>query len=240
MAPPSRDGQNEMQPNGYTSGHSRNLFDAPPSTMAAQLINNLATSSKPSREPEQDELKRLMSEVSELENSPELLTDIKVKLAHKHKLIYVFARAVLERLCNDDPFINITQLVPQASEALDIFISAIREAPNVLEYLLPSCKAIQSRGQEPLWIWLFPRVLTLLGRQGCDALTGKIQEFFGVCFQVVSRSPKLWNLNFEFFTYLKGCIKGIFPPRTRCIIKTYVFQSFRFISRILLLFPRAI
>lgn len=190
-------------------------FEAPPSTMAAQLISNLANPSngnptKPStsREPKQDELKRLMIEVSELENNAQELTDPDVKLEHKHKLIYVFARAVLERLHNDDPFINLPQLTSQASDALDIFISTILEVPSVLEYSLSPAISLQTRGPEPLWVWLFPRVLTIFGRRGCDALTEKIKEFFHTCFQVVSRSPKLWKLNFLFFSYLRDCASG--------------------------------
>jgi serine/threonine-protein kinase ATR len=210
MAPPVHNGQKDLQPNGYANGHARTVYDAPPSTMAVQLINNLATSNKPLREPELDDLKRLMAEISELESSPDLLADVKVKLEHKHKLIYVFTRAVLERLCSNDPFNNVSQLVSQSSEAFDIFISAIKEAPSVLEYTLSNGQLLQNRAQEPLWVWLFPRVLAILGRQGCECLTDKIREFFCVCFQIVSRSPKLWNLNSYFFMYLKECISGTY------------------------------
>lgn len=219
MAPLSRNTANGPEPNGHTNGLNRaplGAFEAPPSTMAAQLISNLANPSNgnptnrpsTSRELKQDELKRLMIEVSELENSAHELTDPHVKLEHKHKLICVFARAVLERLDNDDPFMNLPQLMSQASDALDIFISTISEVPSVLEYTLSPDTPLQTRGPEPLWVWLFPRVLTLLGRRGCDALTEKIKDFFYICFQVVSRSPKLWKLNFLFFSYLRDCASG--------------------------------
>ncbi|TVY28597.1 Protein kinase [Lachnellula hyalina] len=190
--------------NGYAD-EEMGGFEAPPSTMAAQLINNLSTTNKPSREPEQDDLKRLMTEVSELENSSTKLSNLDVKLEHKHKLIYVFARAVLERLSNDDPFINTAQLVSQASEALDIFTSTIRETPAVLTYILKPQETLQARGQEPLWMWLFPRVLTLLGRRECEDLTDKIKSFFSTSFQAVAQSPKLWYLSSLFFSYLKEC-----------------------------------
>ncbi|KAG9237915.1 protein kinase-like protein rad3 [Amylocarpus encephaloides] len=196
--------------NGVTNGDAMEIsiggFDAPPSTMAAHLISNLTTTNRPSREPEQDDLKRLMSEISERENSLHELTDVKPVLEHKHKLIYVFTRAVLERLNNDDPFVNVDQLISQASEALDIFMSTIKETPAVLDYVLPPEAVLQARGREPLWAWLFPKVLSLLGRRGCDKLTQKIDIFFYVCFQSISRSPKLWNLSSSFFSYLKECI----------------------------------
>jgi serine/threonine-protein kinase ATR len=195
--------------NGYGM-EDHGAFEAPPSTMAAQLINNLSTTNKPSREPEQDDLKRLMTEVSDLENSSTELSNVDVKLEHKHKMIYVFARAVLERLSNDDPFINTAQLVSQASEALDIFTSTIRETPAVLSYVLKPQETLQARGQEPLWMWLFPRVLTLLGRRECDDLTEKIKSFFSASFRAVAQSPKIWYLSSSFFSYLKKCASRTF------------------------------
>jgi serine/threonine-protein kinase ATR len=191
--------------NGQASGGSA-AFEAPPSTMAVQLISDLSTINEPSRPVEQDDLKRLMREVSNLETSAVQSDDIAVKLEHKHKLIYVFARAVLERLSIDDPFINHEHLILQASDALDVFISAINELPGVLDYVLPAEATLHSRGQEPLWTWLFPRVLTLLGRRQCENLTEKIKDLFYISFQAVARSPLHWNLNSFFFTYLKECI----------------------------------
>jgi serine/threonine-protein kinase ATR len=199
-----------MTDNHGTNGYEIGAFDPPPSTMAAQLINNLSTTSRPSRQVEQDDLQRLMTEVAELENNAAELSNIDVKLEHKHKLIYVFARAVLERLSNDDPFMNAQQLASQASEALDIFMSAIKELPGVLNFTLKPGESLQGRGVEPLWMWLFPRVLPLLGRRECETLTEKIKDFFYVSFQAVARSPKLWNLSSHFFSYFKECVTSTY------------------------------
>ena len=175
MAPISHSTAAKTRLNGLANGPLA-AHDAPPSTMAAQLISNLSATSEPSRPAEQDDLKRLMEEV--LEHDMTETDDVTLKLEHKHKLIYVFARAVLERLSIDDPFMNHAQLVGQASDALDIFTVAVRELPGVLDYVLPTGVALQSRGQEPLWTWLFPRVLMLLGRRRCEDLTEKIKDFF--------------------------------------------------------------
>ena len=184
-------------------------FDPPPSTMAAQLINNLSNTNKPLQD-EQDDLGILMKEVSDLENSSPELLDAESKLKHKHKLIYVFARAVLERLMKDDPFMNMAQLVSQASEALDIFMSTIKDTPGVLGYALQPEVVLPGRGQKPLWIWLFPRVLTFLGPPQFDSLREKIKDFFYVSFQAVGRSPKLWNLSSFFFSYLRDCVTSMY------------------------------
>ena len=206
MALIARGVSGNQRPNGEAIG----AYDAPPSTMAAALINNISTTSnKTSRHVEQDDLQRLMTEVSDLENNATHPEDGNVKIEHKHKLIYVFARAVLERLSKDDPFMNVPQLVSQASDALDVFVAAIKELPAVLNYELPSGAELQGRGREPLWRWLFPRVLTILGRKLCETLTEKIKDFFCVSFQAVSRSPKLWSLSSLFFVYLKDCVSGM-------------------------------
>jgi serine/threonine-protein kinase ATR len=215
MAPISRSAAIKTLLNGPANGASA-PFEAPPSTMAAQLINNLSTTNEPSRPAEQDDLKRLMAEV--LEQDTHESDDIALKLEHKHKLIYVFSRAVLERLRTDDPFINQEQLVGQALDALDIFIVAVKELPGVLEYVLPTGATLHSRGQEPLWTWLFPRVLTLLGRRQCEKLTEKIKDFFYVSFQAAGRSPQHWNLTSFIFTYLKECVTS------KCMLITPVFH----------------
>jgi serine/threonine-protein kinase ATR len=206
MAPASRGrpvaNRSISQGNGSPAAHD---FDLPPSTMAAQLINNLSTSNKPLPPSEQEDLKKLMDEVSNQEASIADFSSEEAKLEHKHKLIYVFARAVLQRLAEDDPFLDFQKIVPQASDALEIFIATIKEMPEVLTYCIGPESTLSSRGQEPLWFWLFPRVLALLARRECESLTDKIKNFFQVCYQAVAQSPILWNLSSFFFSYFKEC-----------------------------------
>jgi len=184
-------------------------FEPPPSTMAAVLIKKLSNTNKPSRQSDHDELKALMGEVSDVENNGAEFETDEAKVSHKQKLLYLLARTVLEKLSSDDPFMDTTKLVSQASDALDVFVAIIKEAPGVLAYSSSADTVLQGRGQEPLWLWLFPRILTLLGRRHCDNLTEKIKDFFYVSFQAVSRSPKLWNLTSLFFSYLKECAASL-------------------------------
>lgn len=196
------------QPNGHANGASAS-FDAPPSTMAAQLINNLSTTNQPSRSAEQDELKRLFNEVSALENDLDNIHDLDAKLEHKHKLLYAFGHGLLEKLASSDPFVDNQLFLPFAPEAIDVFTQTIKEFPALLDYTLPPGIYLRGRGQEPLWIWLFPRILALFGRPQFKCLIEKIKHFFCVSFQVVSRLPKLWNLNALFFSYLKECVASM-------------------------------
>jgi serine/threonine-protein kinase ATR len=193
------------------SGHHAGAIpdsEAPPSTMAAQLINNLSSTNKQSRQGGQDDLKALV-ELSRMANDAEELKSLDSKIEHNHMLIYVFTRLVLEPLVTDDPFMDVQNVVSQAADALDAFISAIKETPIVLS-CIPRPESLQSRGEEPLWAWLFPRLLGLLGRRRCDTLTEKIKDLFFVSFQAVSRFPTLWILASQFFSYLKLCAASMF------------------------------
>ncbi len=175
-------------------------FEMPPSTMAAALISNISTSKAPHLIP-QDDLQKVMAEVSRRENGMEKLSE-EQKLDHKHKLIYVFARAVLEKLAKDDPIEKMKLL---SLEALDILTSTIVEIPAVLLFTEDSESMLQYRGREPLWLWLFPRLLTLLGRRSCSTLTCRIREFFFTVFDVLTTSPKLWHMISSVFLYFKSC-----------------------------------
>jgi serine/threonine-protein kinase ATR len=202
MAPVPRDPTAMQRPSGYYTGAAVDS-EAPPSTMAAQLINNLSSTNKPLRQGGQDDLKALL-ELSRMANEAEQLSSLDSKLEHNHMLIYVFVRLVLEPLKTNDPFMDVQNVVSQAADALDAFISAIKETPGVLS-CIPKPESLQSRCGEPLWVWLFPRLLGLLGRKQCDTLTEKIKDLFFVSFQAVSRFPTLWNLASLFFCYLKEC-----------------------------------
>jgi serine/threonine-protein kinase ATR len=175
-------------------------YEPPPSTMAAALINNLSTTNKPSRQNEQDDLKALW-ELSTMLSNAEEPSNVEAKVEHHHKLIYVFARLVLEPLASDDPFLDIQNVVSQASDAIDAFISAIKETPAVLAYIL-------------------------LGRRRCDALTEKIKDLFFVSFQAVSRSPKLWDLPSLFFCYLKECATSTLGHAHSLVNITHLLSSY--------------
>lgn len=182
-------------------------WEAPSSTMAAQLINNLSTK-KPSRQIEHDDLQSLMTEVSSRENDPSDFPDSEAMLDHKHKLSYVIARVVLEKVNKNDPFMNVQNVVDQACEALDVLILTVKDVPNILDYKLNPNHPLKTRGPEPFWIWLFPRVLSCLGRRNCKKLTAKVEMFLSTSFEIIARSPKLWGSNSSFFVYLKESVSS--------------------------------
>jgi len=194
-----------MAPNMRNS-HVLDPFEAPPSTFAAQLIDNPAPG-KPSNNAEHTYIQGLLAEVALEEQNLES-ADAEKLAEHKHKLIYVCYRSILEKLAQDDIVKSLETMLEQALDTLDVFMTAIRVAPAVLDYVLKPGYSIRTRGQEPLWVWLFPRIQTLLGRRQYSALDEKIKQFFRISFQVVAKSPKIWNLSSSFFCYFKDCTSG--------------------------------
>jgi serine/threonine-protein kinase ATR len=202
MANNQRAGTNGQRTNGVHHGES----DAPPSTMAAQLISNMSNGNKPSRSSEGDDLKRLMAEISQIESQGTETGNRDVQLQNSHKLIYVLTRAVFDRLTQNDPFMDVTKMVSHASDALDVFVNFIRETPDVLLYSPPEEEQLQGRGQEQLWLWIFPRLLPFLGSPRMVELTEKLRALILLSFEVVAISPKLWPLSSSIFEYLKDCV----------------------------------
>jgi len=202
MAHDQRAGTNGQRTNGVYQGD----HDVPPSTMAAQLINNISTGNNPSRTSERDDLQRLMAEISQIESQGTETGNIELQTQNAHKLIYVFTRAVLERLSQDDPFVNVTEMVAHASDALDVFATVIKETPGVLVLIPSENDQLQGRGIEQLWLWLFPRLLPLLGRPKMQALSDKIKSLLLRAFEVVAVSPQLWCLSASMFVYLRDCV----------------------------------
>jgi serine/threonine-protein kinase ATR len=161
--------------------------------LAANLVNNL----EPSRD-EQADLQKLLAEVSQYERASDESSPEEV-IEHHHKLIYVVTRTVLEVLTKGNPA-NEEQLLEHAAEGLDVLIATIRETPTVL-----------AGSDPPLWIWLFPRLLALVGMERCQVLQEKIRAFFQAAFGTISKTMELWALNSALFRYLQHCADGKTP-----------------------------
>jgi serine/threonine-protein kinase ATR len=209
MAPVPRGNGVTNDPDGQMNRTARSN-DAPPSTLAAHLVNNLSTSRRPSKNQEHEDFQLLLTEVSKYEEGAQENVTVEAVVEHHHKRIYVVVKAVLEILTKEGPISNEQDLIQQASDGLQILIATIKETPGVLEHVAGPQSGLHSGVNVPLWIWLFPRLLSLIGRQRCQALQQSISEFFLEAFNVVARSPQLWALNSSFFRYLQHCADSKF------------------------------
>lgn len=177
---------------------------APPaSTLAAELVGNISTSARSNRPDENSELKRLFERIEAVKNDPESLKSAHERVEHNHVLIYVYACVVLEGLRWDDPFANLNQLRADAEKAIGFLRVTIQETPTVLNFTTPHGTFLR-RGSEPLWVWLFPKLLKMLGHPKCLDLTSALQSFFVFVLVDASKSAGLWNICEPLYGYLQA------------------------------------
>ncbi|KAF2971363.1 hypothetical protein GQX73_g2258 [Xylaria multiplex] len=175
----------------------------PPSTLAAQLVENISTSARSSRPDETAELQRLFAAIEKIKNDPGLLTSHQDRIEHNHMLIYVYACVVLEGLKWNEPFANKSQLRADAVRAINFLKITVNETPEVLLFA-PANGAFLFRGTEPLWIWIFPKILKMLGNPQCADLNTQIEDFFGELYSTAARSNRLWSHIPQFLAYLRN------------------------------------
>ncbi|KAI0125275.1 phosphatidylinositol 3 [Xylariales sp. AK1849] len=206
MAPTSHGRTGPQSRESFTNGNL--VHGPPPSTLAAQLVENISASTRSSRPDETAELKKLFAIIEKVKNQPELLNTPEERVEHNHMLIYVYARVVLEGLKWDDLFADLAQLRADALRAVNFLNVTIKETPDVL--LIHDTEAsFIFRGREPLWLWILPKVLKLLGRSQCLALTTGIEGFFHDIYQVMCQNGSLWPLIPGFLECIRSNFRGI-------------------------------
>lgn len=201
MMPPTSHGR--PGPPGRESfvNGSTNQGQPPPSTLAAQLVENISASTRSSRPDETAELGKLIGIIEKVKDQPENLKTQEERISHNHMLIYVYARVTLEGLKWDDPF-DKSHLKSEALRAINFLKVAVNETPEVL-LTTSEPDMYLFRGREPLWIWIFPKVLKMLGYSQSIDLTSAIEAFFHVVFSVACRTTALWSFIPQFLAYLK-------------------------------------
>jgi serine/threonine-protein kinase ATR len=174
MAPAS---QGHVNGNGHqppVNGHDAARL--PPSTLAAQAVEDLSETASFSRSDETAELKRLSVVIERIKNQPGLLETVEDRIEHNNMLIYVYSRVVLEGPKWEDESVDPAHLRAEALKALEFLRVTIKEAPAVLQYRTDG-SALLFRGSEPLWAWLLPKVMNLLGQEKCDSIIKDLKSF---------------------------------------------------------------
>jgi serine/threonine-protein kinase ATR len=203
----------------------------PPSTLAAQLVENLSTAARSSRPDETEELTRLFSVIEGVKDQPGLVKTQQERVQHNHMLIYVSARISLDGLKWDDPFANKTELRAGALRAVNILKVALRETPEVLLFI-PAPESFLLRGREPLWIWVLPKLLRMLNYGQGDELTRAVESLFLEIFSISCQTAVLWSLTSQILAYLRANLRGRccgllfwFPFKLANLVQPYVTVS---------------
>ncbi|KAF2267881.1 hypothetical protein CC78DRAFT_565700 [Lojkania enalia] len=172
----------------------------PPSTIAAQIVNNASNLNAQhqvgSKVAFTDLLREFLNDPSTDEPNPQL----------NAQLISVIAEAGLDALLQDNPFAP-GLLVPQAIDS----IRAIKLIIQTRPHLLVNARNDEDDGNPRplLFIWLFPKLLGLLGRPGFDQLQEYLKDLLSTCVVVLSRAISLWRYARSLVELYGSCINSI-------------------------------
>ncbi|KAF4494809.1 uvsb pi-3 kinase [Fusarium agapanthi] len=201
----------------------------PPSTLAAQLVENISASTKSSKSDENSELKGFFAIIQRVKDDPTLLKTPEDRVEHNHMLIYVYSRAVLEGIRLDDPFLDRTQVRTEGLKAISFLRFSIKETPAVLKHRVGE-QEYMFRGREPLWIWLLPQLLRLLGHSQCLELTEAIEGFLQYTMLVIAQNWTLWDMAPSFLFYLRAITSHILQRLQDPLLVPSVEESFKSLS----------
>ncbi|KAJ4263990.1 serine/threonine-protein kinase M1 [Fusarium torreyae] len=212
-------------------GQSAGDFAAgpPPSTLAAQLVENISASTKSSKSDENSELKGFFAIIQRVKDDPTLLKTPEDRVEHNHMLIYVYSRAVLEGIRLDDPFLDQAQVRTEGLKAINFLRFSIKETPMVLKHTVNG-QEYMFRGQEPLWVWLLPQLLRLLGHAQCLELTEAIEGFLQYVMLIVAQNWSLWDMAPAYLFYLRTITSHVLAQLQDPLVVPSVEESFRRLS----------
>lgn len=186
----------------------------PPSTLAAQLVENISVSNKSSRSDDNSELKTLLGMIQRVRDEPGLLKSPADRLEHNHMLIYVYCRSALDTINLDNPLVDRAHIRNESLKTINFMRFTINETPMVLQ--CQSTKSqFQFQGVEPLWLWILPKLLRMLGNPKCEDLEGTIEGFLQYLLLVVARNGRLSGVADPLTFYLRSCLTGL-PLQATC------------------------
>ncbi|KAF2206005.1 hypothetical protein GQ43DRAFT_427658 [Delitschia confertaspora ATCC 74209] len=166
---------------------------APPSTIAAQIVNNAAQ-----HEPEKKVvfgqlLQEYLNDPSTDEPSSQL----------NAQLISVVAEAGLDSLLQDNPF-ALDLLIPQALDSLAVIKLTIQRNPQLLSSL-----GEDPASQPPLFIWLFAKLLGLLSHPDLGPIQPQLQDLLITCLRVLYQKSDTWQNEVSLLQLYQSCVDTI-------------------------------
>ena len=180
--------------NPVANGVHSNGEAPPPSTLAAQIVQNQTRTPAPQTNGEAVTFSHLLHEI--LYNhaaTPE--TDVNVNV----KLVNVVAEAGLAPLADGNPFAQWDVLIEQAKDSIAVIEATIRRQPEVLFTSI-------SPGGPQLLLPLVARLVAVCGRARCEQLP--VVPLLDSIIQALDGSIDLWQ-NSQIVRHLvEDCIHG--------------------------------
>ena len=166
----------------------------PPSTLAAQIVQNQSRPPAPQQNGDTPTFAELLHEIlNDHAATPE--TDVQVNV----KLISVVVEAGLAPLADGNPFAQWDVLIPQAIDSIAVIEATIGRQPEVL------FSAISPDGPQ-LLLPLLARLAAVCGRQRCESLP--VLRLLNSMFCVLQSSIHLWQCAQTLRQVVEDCVDG--------------------------------
>lgn len=188
--------------------HPPSNGEVPPSTYAAQIVDNLTNGSRGRPSDGQALLQQLLREILQPDHDGQALPGaIETAIDVNYRLIYVIVRAGLDVLHHENPFdhqLDLQSLALQCLAAIDL---TIQRFPDVL-FFVPLGVQPQDQPQGPLFLWLVPQLANLLNRDISDQIRYEIEKILKRAIHARTKSGSLKTRFHPVSKYIQGCIKG--------------------------------
>lgn len=195
MARKAANSTQRLAPASITNGNP------PPSTIAAQIVNNASNVNAHQQPGSKVAFAQLLKEFLNDPSTDEPSSQLNAQL------ISVIAEAGLDALLKDDPF-ALGQLLEQGIDS----IAAIRLSIQRRPHLLLSARATEDEAttQPPLLIWLFPKLLSLLDQPNLEAIHADVQNLLSTFIGVLCRTPKLCHQAISVLKLYRSCVDSMY------------------------------
>ncbi|MCJ1394432.1 serine/threonine-protein kinase M1 [Xylographa bjoerkii] len=197
------------QPQSEVHGQQANGHP-PPSTFAAQIVDNLASARQLSKSTDkQADLRQLLQMILDADHDGDTLSEaIETSIEVNYRLIYTIVRAGLEVLSSHNPFENTRDVHVQALNTLAVVDLTIRRCPEVL-FWVPSNNDPTVRPGGPLFLWLVPHLINLLGHRFDKEVSEGAANVLGTMLSAQTRASTSRIRLRPVLKYIQGCIKDL-------------------------------
>lgn len=200
------------------ANHSLLAGGPPPSTLAAELVEDISGSSRLPNSDENAELKRLSAIIEKVKDDPNFLGTDEDRVEHNHLLVYVSGALFLKGLIpdDDDPFADHGKLRARALQVINFLHTTIQETPIILTRATDG-KTFLLMGREPLWLWIIPKILNLLGHRRYLPISDAIENLCHYIMALAEKTGSLWEMGPSLMRYFQANLSTIlelFKPTT--------------------------
>jgi serine/threonine-protein kinase ATR len=185
------------------SYHPLSQQQPPSSSSIAAIVQNYSKAGdSASGIPGKDAFQQLLDEIISAEERDS--NGYEEDITTNYKVLQVVTTAGLSVLLEDDPFAQTEDLQQQASNCLLVIKLTIQRDPQVLFCKPP---AENSQPEQPfLYLWLFPRLIPLLGHVKARPLTGEFLDTIEAMFWAVSSRPENWKHLKTMTGFCRSCL----------------------------------